>query len=150
MPGMAPSMADMVKRIAIDGDGFTLATNKKHKGKTALKQKSTQGTAENTGQFVAGPEYIKVQLTNVHPSMTADMIRSYIEEKDDTVVINDIQDTSSEGWETKRFLITFEKTSSEKVMQPSFWPPKIYYRQWFTARPKPGEKPSGGVFKPQA
>ena len=147
-----PSMADMVRRINVDNDGFQIRSRRNNMGaslpagKTTFKQRSTQGTAEGVGHLKAGPETFKVQVTNVHPSITMDTICTYIQEKDAEVKLQDISDTSSHGWETKRFLLTFDQTAFEKVMDPSFWPPKIYYRQWYTAKPKPeGDKSSSAT-----
>ena len=48
--------------------------------------------------------------------------------------INDIKDTSTDGWDTKRFILTFDTEYFEKVMQTEFWPDRIYFKQWFKPR----------------
>ena len=145
--GSAPSLADIVKtNIPTGDDGFTVVTYQKKKQpkteekrdseKHKNKQRGTQGTAGDSGGLRAGPERFKVQLTNVHPSITKDIIETFISDQDDSIKTVDIEDTSSPGWETKRYIVTFEQSAFDTVMTSSFWPRKIYYRQWFTARPK--------------
>ena len=100
------------------------------------KQKGTAGTAGSVDNLKAGPQKIHVQLTNVHPDTDEEAITTYIRDKDNTIAPTDLQDTSSEGWTTKRFLVTFPATAEDKVLSSDFWPSKIYYKKWFAPRPK--------------
>ena len=75
-----------------------------------------------------------VQLTNVHPDTDIAAIRDYIKDKDATLDPIEVKDTSSVGWQTKRFLVTFASVAEEKVLSSEFWPGKIYYKKWFAPR----------------
>ena len=94
------------------------------------------GAAEKTGSSFSGPEKIHVQLTNVSPQITEDRIRTYIQDKDTDVQLTAIKDTTTEGWETKRFLLTFGIDCKEKVLDDTFWPQGIYFKQWFVRNPQ--------------
>ena len=98
-------------------------------GPTRSKVKT--GAADKTGSLFAGPEKFHVQLTNVSPQITEERIRTYIEEQNDEVKLVEIKETTTEGWETKRFLVTFDMSNFETVMDNNFWPQGIYYKQWF-------------------
>ena len=80
-----------------------------------------------------------IQLTNVNPEMSEDDIKRYIEStgKDDRVQPEEVKDTSSPDYYTKRFLITFKTKDFDTVLSDSFWPDRIYYKQWYPARAGP-------------
>ena len=82
-----------------------------------------------------------MQLTNVHPDMDAESVTEYIKERDPSVTLTNIEDKSSEGWETKRYILTFDAQVFDKVMCPDFWPNKIYYKQWYPHKEK-NKRPS--------
>ena len=113
-------------------EGFQVSKgNGKRMNKGANKGIKT-GAAEKSGTLFSGPEKIHVQLTNVSPQITEDRIKNFIEEKgDDELKLITIKDTTTEGWETKRFLLTFGSDSKEKVLDNTFWPQGIYFKQWF-------------------
>ena len=118
------------------------AGTQKHEVKAAtnkprLQPRGTAGTAKDIMSLKAGPQVFHVQLTNVHPDVSAEDLKSYISEKDTSINIVELKDMSSEGWETKRFVVTLQSSAYDSVMCPDFWPSKIYYKQWFKARPKP-------------
>ena len=84
---------------------------------------------------MAGPESLHVQLTNVHRSVDIDTIRDYVKNQDKDIEIKEIKDTSTEGWETRRYLVTFNMDDQEKVLKGEFWPEKIYFKRWYVNRP---------------
>ena len=57
--------------------------------------------------------------------------------------LENIQDASTEGWETKRFILTFKAEDKEKVFKGDFWPQRIYFKQWFMRK----EAAAGGFRK---
>ena len=95
-----------------------------------------RGTSDSDSKLKVGPTLFHMQLTNLHPDTDIKAISEYITEKDPSIVPVEVKDTSSEGWETKRFLVSFNFSAYEKVMTSSFWPSKIYFKQWYIARPK--------------
>ena len=82
------------------------------------------------------PNNFMIQLTNVSPTINADDIARYIENKELDIKANDVKDHSTEGWSTKRFLLTFDHCHLDKVLSDDFWSQKIYYRRWFTPKAK--------------
>jgi hypothetical protein len=125
-------------KSSLSPDGFTRVENKR-------RQRGTAGTSTNAGRVMAGPESLHVQLTNVHQSVDADTIREYIKDQDDQIEIKEIKDTSTDGWETRRFLVTFNMEDQEKVLKGEFWPARIYFRRWYVNRP--AKDKTAGQFK---
>ena len=114
----------------VQGDGKR--PNKGYNRKNGNPKSSVKtGAADKTESFFAGPEKFHVQLTNVSPQVTVERITTYITEQDGDVEPVEIKDTTTEGWETKRFLITFDMSCFETVMDNKFWPQGIYYKQWY-------------------
>ena len=68
--------------------------------------------------------------------MTTGEIEQYIKAQEDIDPL-EIEDTSSEQFYTKRFLITFKIQDYDKVMADTFWPDRIYFKQWYPARQNP-------------
>ncbi|ELU08514.1 hypothetical protein CAPTEDRAFT_204764 [Capitella teleta] len=54
---------------------------------------------------------------------------TYIESEG--VQATQVEDTLSEGWGTKRYLITCSKDDKVKVLDPSFWSNEVYFCQWY-------------------
>ena len=106
----------------------------KKKNAVERRNRGTSGTSSSAGRLKAGPEFFHVQLTNVHPSIDHQGIEDYIKEKDNTIEVREVKDTSSAGWNTKRFLVTFAAAAHDTVMQDEFWPQKVYYRKWYIRR----------------
>ena len=134
-----PTMAEMVQLACTDEEGFTLVRGKKAKmaaEKAPAKQRGTQGTAEGAGNLKAGPHSFKVRLTNINPSINENDIRDYVKSKDDSLNPTEITDMTSDGWNTKRYILTFDSSAYDKIMNASFWSPKIYFKQWFDAKGK--------------
>ena len=136
------SYATTVKSLEVDA--FTKVTGSNgHKrplkggGRERLKQKGIAGTANKSDSLKAGPEMVHVQLTNVHPDIDDETIKDYIKQKDASIQVTDIKDTSSVGWDTKRFIVTCSSSAQETVLSPDFWPDKIYYKRWYMPRQKP-------------
>ena len=98
-----------------------------------MKKKDTRtgGTAEDHGVLIAGPDTFQVQITNVSPSLAQEDIVNYVESKGDLKPSN-IEDITSDGWNTKRFLLTFEYKHHDVIMAQDFWPRRIYFKRWFT------------------
>ena len=95
------------------------------------------GSAETSDILVTGPSKFQVQITNVNEAASEDALREYIVNKDDSIEVVSIEDTSSAGWETKRFMLTFKMVDYNKVMTEEFWPKKIYFKRWYPSRRKP-------------
>ena len=104
----------------------------------AVKKKDprTGGTAEDAGLLTAGPATFQVVITNVSPSLGTDDIATYVKSKQDGITAVKVEDTSSEGWSTKRFLLTFDYSYHDVIMAQEFWPKKIFFKRWFTRRPR--------------
>ena len=94
----------------------------------------TGGTAAEAGGLLAGPETFQVQITNVSPSLSQGDIATYVESKHHGLTASQIEDITSEGWNTKRFLLTFEFKHYDVVMAEDFWPRKIYFKRWFARK----------------
>ncbi len=41
---------------------------------------------------------------------------------------------TSDQWQTKRFLLTFDYKHYDPVMGAEFWPKQIYFKMWFPVR----------------
>ncbi len=97
-----------------------------------MKRQATRtgGTAEDNGTLKADPETFQVQITNVSPSLGHDDIVNYVESKGDLKPSN-IEDIKSDGWNIKRFLLTFEYKHHDVIMAQDFWPRRIYFKRWF-------------------
>ena len=108
----------------------------KGNSKKQVKKTSAGGSGANSDALVAGPTTFMIQLTNVSPTINADDIARYIENKELDIKANDVKDHSTEGWSTKRFLLTFDHCHLDKVLSDDFWSQKIYYRRWFTPKAK--------------
>ena len=93
-----------------------------------------QGSAEKSNLLSAGPTKFMVQITNVNPEKTTEDIKEYIKAQNDSIEPQEVKDTSSEEWHTKRFLITFKIQDFDEVMSDTFWPDSIYFKQWYPAR----------------
>ena len=104
----------------------------------ADKKRSTKvaGTADNSSLLLAGPETFQVQITNVSPTLTTTDITNYVEGKVDGVKPSNVEDISSDGWSTKRFLLTFEYKHHELILSQDFWPKRIFFKRWFTNKEK--------------
>lgn len=89
------------------------------------------GTAEESGILRAGPSNFQLQITNVSPTLSDEDISVYIEGKSANIKPLKIEDTTSEGWSTKRFLITFDYKYCDTIMSEDFWPRRIYFKRWF-------------------
>lgn len=98
-------------------------------GKTK-KQTSKGGTSESD-TLLAGPSKFQVQITNVNSDLNVDDIKTYLRSKETQAV--SIEDKTSPGWETKRYLLTFSYEQFDKVLSADFWPKKIYFKRWFPA-----------------
>ena len=124
--------------INIDtNDGYSLVQSKasrKQDARNRKQQTRKNGSAEASDSLAAGPTDFLVQLTNVSPSVETETLERYIKEKDSEIEVLEVSDTTSMGWETKRFLIKFKMTEYEKVMGEDFWPRRIYYKRWYPER----------------
>ena len=102
--------------------------------KTSLVRQSRIGGTNDSNALRAGPSRFQLQITNVNNELSTGDIKKYMSEKGVEVV--NIEDKSSDGWETKRFLITLLYQDYETVMKADFWPKKIYFKRWFPAKVK--------------
>ena len=93
------------------------------------------GSATSSSSFMGGGDTISVQITNVNAAVKEDAIRDHITMELSTGIDDvTIKDTTTEGWPTKRFLITFPREVRDRVLDPGFWPPQVYFRQYFVSR----------------
>lgn len=130
----------------VEEDGFIMITGANgskrprkglESGNDRARQKRLTGTADRNDNLKAGPELIHIQLTNVHPENDTQSIKDYIKDKDESIVVTEVKDTSNEGWETKRFIVTCNSSAHDKILSSDFWPRKIYYKRWYLPRQKP-------------
>ena len=134
-PALPRQYADVARSSSqeVVDDGFTTVKKKKAKKRANKKKKSVQGTSDSSDNcFTAGANTICVQITNVGPKETTNTVRDYVKMKNIEPV--KIEDTSSVGWETKRFLITVSQENKSLVLEPAFWPKRTYFKQWFHRR----------------
>lgn len=105
------------------------------KVKRPVKNKAQVGKAGDASQsFKGGSDTFKVQITNVNQAVNEqDIVQHIGTAKVDASKVK-VEDTTTSGWPTKRFLITFARDDFETVMSPEFWPAKVYFRQYFIAR----------------
>ena len=134
---LAESWRDI--QVPLQDDGFTTVQpyrrNKQDQSiKIKPRPKANCGAGGGTGQTFAGPDTFYVQVTNVNSSVKDTDLKEFIEGKNEDIEIKEIKDTSSTGWDTKRFLLTFAIKDLEKVMKNEFWPEKIYFRSWYKSR----------------
>ncbi|ELT97470.1 hypothetical protein CAPTEDRAFT_193430 [Capitella teleta] len=134
-----PTMAG-VAVMGYENKGFKeLKKHQEKESKTKLekerykKQKTSQGTADNSDQFLSGPKTVKVVLTRAHPDSTVDGLKNYIKTKGKEQNIEDIkvEDLSSPEWETKRFVVTLSAQAQDVVMNTDFWPKGIQFGKWW-------------------
>ena len=92
------------------------------------------GTAAPSDTFVGGSDTFSVQITNVNSAVTEATVRDHLTMELNNDKAISIKDTTTEGWPTKRFLITLPKEVKEKVLNSDFWPPQVYFRQYFVSR----------------
>lgn len=135
-PTAKPTMAEVL--ATTEGEFIEMKRKKKTR---KPRPERIQGTADATGGLKAGPNTFKVQLTNVHSSVTENNLREYVKGKNQEITILNVEDKTSEGWDTKRFIVTFDSEQQGKVMEPSFWPPNIFFRRWFSPRSKLPSRP---------
>lgn len=132
-----PSMADLASRLS--DDDFTevkrpQSKNKRQKRPPPGKGKAKAKTESGNSSFKGGPMTFKLALTNVDPASEEQSIKDYITHTNKDVSPIQVEDKSTDGWTTKRFIITFKRTDEEKVMTPEFWPEGVYFRQWYSPR----------------
>ena len=141
MPGPSastkPTMAGVASQLG-DGD-FTGVKRREEKTDAEQKKKKrkprTQGKAEDSEILIGGSSTFKLVTTNVNPETKKEGITDYIKSKSPGVKVHNVEDASSEGWETKRYIITFDRKDYETVHSAEFWPPRVYFRVWSPARP---------------
>ena len=145
-------LAEAIKDIQVPStsdDGFTVVQNKKKKpkeGLTKLRQRPKCGAASG-GRTFAGPDVFHVQLTNVHASVDEDALKDFINGKDGDFELKEIKDASSAGWDTKRFIVSFDIKNLETVLKEDFWPERIYYKRWYTPRGSNSQAKGGMLVK---
>ena len=119
-------------------EGFKPQVKRPNKGSSRdqgkSKKQTSKGGTSDSGSLRAGPSTFQVQITNVNSDLNDEDIKAYLTSKE--VQASNIEDTTSPGWETKRFLLTFSYENFDKVMNVEFWPRKIYFKRWFPAKVK--------------
>ena len=143
-----PSFAQKAKEASSEPNSFQFPAKRPNKGSnkgagfSRTKAPRICGTSK-TESFKAGPSTIQVQLTNVNSQTTSENIEDYIKSvKDSSVAAVKIEDKSSAGWDTKRYVVTFNYEHLDSVMSPDFWPEEIYIKRWFPARTPSQKTPS--------
>ena len=86
------------------------------------------------GNLKAGPNTIQVQLTNVNSNTSADDIEKFINDTEENISAVKVEDLSAVGWDTKRYIVTFNYEHLQTVVSPDFWPKGIYIKRWFPAK----------------
>ena len=131
------SYVDKVKETAVDGVGpFLKAGKRPNKGSSQVKSKPQRvsGTSESA-MLRAGPQSFQVQITNINKEVSEEDIKKYIASvKDGNLQAQKVEDLTSEGWDTKRFVLTFDVCHMDTVMAQDFWPKRIYFKRWFPSR----------------
>ncbi len=111
--------------------------NKELKADKSARSKPTRTSRTSDSlNLTAGPETFQVQITNLNKELDADSIKEFIDNNKMGIEVSNIEDRTSDGWLTKRYLLTFEYKYYEQVMSNEFWPNLIYFRRWFPARVK--------------
>ena len=116
---------------------------KEQRPKKRPRKKGMQGTATSSKNALrGGADTFMVQVTNVNPAVDVGDIKQHIKDDQLNIVDNDIvvKDETTDGWPTKRFRITLPLKYFDDVMKPEFWPPKVYFRQFYPARGNGFEK----------
>ena len=108
-------------------------------GQKSIKNLSKGGTGDSD-LLKAGPEQFMVQITNVNSSLDGEKIKEYLTSKGVEVIT--VEDTSSENWSTRRFVITLHYKDFSTVMATEFWPRRIFFKRWFPAKPAKFVKPN--------
>ena len=114
-----------------DDDGFVLQSSSKRKRRKAGKLGTASGST-----LTSGPNKIRIQLTNVSPEINENDLKQYVSVQEGEVTVNNIEDMTGEGWDTKRFVLTFPLQHENKIMDPNFWPEGIYFSKWYATRRK--------------
>ena len=109
------------------------------------KKRDKQGSGGACNGLLAGRDTFQVQLTNLHSSTTCSELKEFVQKKIKDKESFKVTDTSSEGWETKRFLLTFAQKDYDTVVDEAFWPSRIYFRRYFPARGRPKPRDSPGT-----
>jgi hypothetical protein len=107
---------------------------KRNKEGTAGAQACGGASKENC--LLGGSETICIQLTNVNPKVTEANINDHVTLQGIDVCKVKVSDTSTDGWPTKRFQVTFPRDMTERVLSTDFWPPKVFFREFFAPKPR--------------
>lgn len=131
------SLADMIS--GYDDKPFIEIKRKKQRA-AAKRNKEGNAQAQASGGasngLSGGSNTICVQLTNVNPQAAKETISDHITIQGIDASKVTISDTSTEGWPTKRFLVTVPRDMADKVLATTFWPPKVYFREFFAPKPR--------------
>ena len=115
-------------------DPFQKGGKRPNKGASSVKPQRVSGTSDSA-LLLTGPTTIQVQITNLSKEVSEDAIKDYIASVNDgSVQVQSVEDKTSDGWETKRFVLTFEAKYADTVLSKDFWPKKIYFKRWFPSR----------------
>lgn len=125
-------------------DGFQTVENKK-KLKRRRRNAKAGTSSDSSSDLSSGRETFTVELTNVRPTTTCDSLKKYVMSQNADVDLVNVEDSSSEGFETKRFWLKFNEKDYPVVMKADFWPPRIYFsRRRYFGRPKNNANENGG------
>lgn len=82
----------------------------------------------------AGPNTVQVQITNVNSSTSSGDIEKYISDTEENISALKVEDKSENGWDTKRYVVTFDYKHLQTVISSEFWPKGIYIKRWFPVK----------------
>ena len=103
---MALPRKDVQMPSPATGAGFVGGRRGQANLNTEFRRRPSKGAARGGQGIAAGPEVFYVQITNVNPQSTVEDNKTFIASKDINIAMNDVTDTSTEGWDTKRFLLS--------------------------------------------
>ncbi|ELU09774.1 hypothetical protein CAPTEDRAFT_191605 [Capitella teleta] len=109
---------------------------RKQRNKEGTAGAQASGGASKENCLLGGNETICIQLTNVNPKVTEASINDHVTLQGIDVCKVKVSDTSTDGWLTKRFQVTFPRDMTERVLSTDFWPPKVLFREFFAPKPK--------------
>ncbi|ELT89597.1 hypothetical protein CAPTEDRAFT_209651 [Capitella teleta] len=115
------NMAEMVSGYS---DEPFKEPRRKQRNKEGTAGAQASGGASKENCLLGGNETICIQLTNVNPKVTEANINDHVTLQGIDVCKVNVSDTSTDGWLTKRFQVTFPRDMTERVLSTDFWPPK--------------------------
>lgn len=133
------SMAEMVSDYGDEPFTDPRKNQRNRKNKEGTAQGKSDGGASKEckeSELSGGSDTICIQLTNVNPRVNEANIKDHVAMQGADASKVKVSDTSSDGWPTKRFQVVFPRDMAEMVLATDFWPPKVYFREFFAPKPR--------------